>query len=476
MTIDLRLSKRPIYGAFAGLLTASIVGCAVPKPPSADTMLTSALPSTTAIPESFAADTNRMASVPAVDWIKSFNDPVLNSLIAEAMTNNLNLQAAASRLEASEALAKQAGARLLPVVRASGQSVNQNFSGSEASTTTEGALSISWELDIWGKLRAQNRAAQAQLNADIAEFEFAEMSLQAQVASAWFVAIEAHQQREYAQEMVDLLAKTTDIVKTKFEFGDLSQREVLLTEADLTSARERLRQTEGAYRTALRSVEVLLGRYPSAELETSSALPDVPRPVPAGIPAQLLERRPDLRAAALEVAAAFNLTTAAEAARLPSIGLSASVGGSSSALNDMLGLGSTFWNVGANFLGPIFQGGALKAAADARNAEQEAALALYGQRALNAFSEVENALDAENLLREREALIQSVYASNRDALELGELQFQEGAIELMDVLQMQTRLIEAGIARINIRNARLQSRIQLHLALGGSFTTSTPEN
>jgi NodT family efflux transporter outer membrane factor (OMF) lipoprotein len=427
-----------------------------------------ALPETTVVPGAFISQEGEGFALPA-NWIEGFNDPQLSQIIAEALENNLNLRATASQLEESAAYVTQASSQMKPVVAASGQGTQQGFEGGSSSRSSEGALSVSWELDIWGKIRAQTKAAEADFAAATADYEFARLSLKAQVAKSWFTAVETRKQLEFAREVVVLFGETLEIVESKYEFGDIGMQEVHLARADLASAKERLRQVEGAHKIAKRGLEVLLGRYPSAEMEVADEFVAVPPPIPAGLPSELIERRPDLVAAERRVAATFNLTTAAKAARLPSVGITSAVGGANSQLTDLMGSGSGFWSVGANFLAPIYTGGALKAEVKIANARQEAALSRYGQQALVAFSEVENALSNESLLREREQLLQKVVEDNRGSVEIAQLQFKNGAVELLNVLQMQGRLINAEIALISLRNARLAERINLHLALGGDF-------
>jgi outer membrane protein TolC len=188
----------------------------------------------------------------------------------------------------------------------------------------------------------------------------------------------------------------------------------------------------------------------------------LPPPVPVGLPAQLLERRPDLIAAEDRVAAAFYLTEQAEAAKMPSIVLTGTVGASSD-VNDFI------FDLGAGLVAPLFRGGALEAAVDQADAQQRAVVAAYGQAVLVAFKEVEEALSNEKLYTEREEYLQTVLSENHKALELAKTQYDVGKTDLLSVLQIQARVVGARIALVNVRNDRLVQRTNLHLALGGSF-------
>ncbi|MBK1877611.1 efflux transporter outer membrane subunit [Pelagicoccus mobilis] len=462
------MSARSIYAAIAFSLLLG--GCETTPPPEGVEALNEALPDSTSVPDAFSSQVERPEGPLPANWIKSFDDAQLEAVVDEALANNLNLSAAASQVQAAAGLVTQAGSQMKPVIAAVGDGSHLEYDGGLSSDSGQGALSVSWELDIWGKLRSQRDAAEAQFEAVTSDYEYARLSLKAGVAKSWFTTVELKQQLAYASEVVDLYQQTLRIVETKHKFGDVGMKEVHLAKADLAASEERLKQVEGAEKTAVRSLEVLLGRYPSAELEVANEFAAVPPTIPVGLPSELIERRPDLVAAERRVAAAFNLTDAAKAARLPSIGLTAAGGASNNDFADLLGAGDGFWSVGANFLAPIYAGGALQAEVEISTAEQEAALALYGQKALVAFGEVENALSNEALLARREALLADQVDDSLKALELAQTEFKNGAIELLNVLQLQARYVSAKVAYISIKNARLAERIDLHLALGGDFS------
>lgn len=454
----------------ASLITAGFMaGCAVPEPPSAQDNLTGVLGEQATVPDAYAAATSPVIGALPADWVKSFGDPQLQAIIDEGMEHNLNLRASAAQLEAASGLVVQAGSQLLPHVSAAGSASDSTFQGGISANESQAALQVSWELDVWGRVRAEDAAAEAGFEAATADFEFARLSLKAQIAKTWFMAVETRQQKAFANDVVALNEETLRVVEAKYEFGEVGMSDVHLARSDLAAAKERVQQVEGSYRTIQRALEVLLGRYPAAEIDVATEFVAVPPPIPVGLPSELLERRPDLVAADRRVAAAFNQVSAAKAARLPTLGLTASGGASSGGMADLLGAGSGFFNVGANFLGPLYAGGALQAQVDIRTAEQEAALAAYGQQALTAFSEVEEALANEGFLHTREGLLEQVVADNRSAYELAQFQYQQGAIELLNVLVMQGRLVNAQVQLINIRNLRLAERINLHLAIGGDF-------
>lgn len=443
------------------------------EPPTSTESLHSALPDTTELATQFPEGNKQAINSLPANWIQAFNDTQLESIVDEVLNNNLDLQAAAAQVSAASSLARQAGAELKPYVTLSGELLEQTDMDTEISSSPQSlSLSISWEADIWGRVRSQKAAAKASYESTLSNFEFARLSLKAQTAKIWFSAVEIRNQLAFAQEIVDLNEKTLEIVNLKYEYGETDMRAVHLSRADLASAKDRMKQLDTADRKTRRALEVLLGRYPSAELGISDELVAVPPRIPTGLPSELLERRPDLISAERQVAAAFHQIDSAKAARLPRISLTAGIGLISDQLANALGAGDSYWSAGSNFLAPIFYGGALKANVEIATAEQKAALANYGKRALTAFSEVENALDNEKMLAEREALLEEIVSNNRSAYELAEAQYEAGAIELLDLLQLQQRLVSSQVSLINMRSTRLSNRVDLHLALGGDFSNT----
>ena len=406
-----------------------------------------------------------------VGWINTFKDPALTKLVEEAQSNNRDLAAAAANVDRAWALARQAGASLRPDIRAStGASQSGTASNSTAGTTNLSlGLQVSWEADLWGRLRAGQRGAVASAQAAEADFLFAKYSLAAATAKAYFTAIEANLQADIARETVEILEETQRIVNVKYENGMASAQDVSLTRSDLASARERLTTLGGSYRDALRALEVLLGRYPGAELEVRESLPSAPPPPPAGVPSELLERRPDIVAAERRVAAAFNVTAQAQAARLPTIGLTGQLGGASASLSDLLDPANVAWSLGANMLAPIYDGGRRREAVEIATAEQERALAAYAQAALNAFSELEKNLDQGVVVTQRTAELQEAAREAENAFRIASLRYEEGEEDLLSVLTIQQRVIRTKSTLSSVNRLLLEQHVNLNLALGGSW-------
>ncbi len=412
-----------------------------------------------------------------VGWIDAFEDPVLTELVAEAQENNRSLRAAAASVRRANAVARQAGAPLLPSVDGSGgASRTEIVDGPGSNSNFNVGLQVSYEIDLWNRIEAGEAAAIASAQAAEADYVFAQYSIAASVARTYFLVIESRQQVSVAAGIVDALTEIVRIVELRYEYGFASEYDVSLAVADLSSARDSLAAAQNGEIEALRALEALVGRYPAGLLDTADVLPKLPSAPGAGLPSELLERRPDVIASERDVAAALNSLTVAKAARLPSISLSTSAGGSSGALENVLDPANIAWTLAGNLLAPIFRGGALDAAVDAADADVDAAIAVYADTAINAFTEVETALDRGVFLRARREALEVSADRSRNALRLSNLQFSQGEIDLFDVLGIQQRVFGAESNLLSLRRAQLNQYIELSLALGGDWQSSLAQS
>jgi NodT family efflux transporter outer membrane factor (OMF) lipoprotein len=458
-----------------GLLCAALVAapaCAVKQPPPAAESLMTVLPSTTAVPAAWTSQGGAGGAV-ATEWLQTFRDSQLEAIVDEGLRNNLELKAAASRIDVAAALVAQARSLLYPQAALIG---GVGFVGRNDEWKDRNGLvgSVTWELDLWGRVRAQAASAAAGRQATEADLLYARQALAATIATLWYQTIAVERLRVTAEEASKIYQELLELVRTRNAVGQVGQQEVALAGADLDRARHRERAFATSEQQIVRGLEVVIGRYPKAELALAPDLPPVPGPVPEGLPAELLERRPDLVAAERRVAAAFHLIQAAEALRLPRIALTATGGRSTSELLRLANVDPNFLSVGLNLLQPLFTGGAIKAEIALANAEQRAAVALYGEAALRAFSEVESSLANEQLIADQQKYLESVLAQDTEALRLGRLRFDAGATDLLDVLQLQARQLNTQFELIGVRNDRLANRVALHLSLGGGFVPPTP--
>jgi len=447
----------------------SLLSCAVEQPMSQIEMTKQALPKDTRIPPAYHEAANAATGEITEGWLATFHNSQLQDLVREAIQNNLNLRAAIANVDAAAGLATQAGAELKPVIIAGGKANKFNAGGWKQLTQTGAALNLSWELDLWGRVRAQAQAGQAAFEAAQYQMEWMYQSIAAQTVKTWFLVSEARQQLNLAEQALTLYEKTLELVQSQYRQGRVTGGDVALARANVAQGQANVRQARGAWQQASRALEVLLGRYPAAAIAGADHYNTDLQPVPAGLPSELLERRPDLKAAQQAIAAQFFTVETAKAARLPKVSLTAGAGTTSNQLANLLNLGNNFWTVGSNFMAPIYTGGFLKAQVDIESAKFQSALANYGQAALKAFSEVEQGLSNETLLRERETYLEQVVAESKTSLRVATRQFDVGKVSLLSVLQQQALLIGAKVALVNIQDQRLQQRVDLYLALGGGF-------
>ncbi len=414
-------------------------------------------------------------------WWTRFGDSRLDSLVAEALNHNYNLQAASARVHMAAAHARIAGGPLVPQVGA-GVSANrrkQNFIGlpipgsTGVLTSTNNSfgvsLDLSWEIDLWGRLGAGKTAALGELQAAKADLWGARLSLSAQTAKAWFASVEARRQVELARVTLDNDQTSLEQVRTRYERGLRPSLDLRLTVSNLATSRDLLEQREQLLDRALRQLEILLGRYPSAALTPGKDLPVAQEMVPSDLPAFLVSRRPDLVASERRLAASHARISLARRALYPRISLTASGGTVSDQLGDLLNGDFGVWNLLGNLVQPLFQGGQLRANIKLAESQADQALALFAQDLLQAFSEVESALAAEGFLARRQEALETAAEQALAARRLAEERYAGGLTDLITMLESKRRAYDAESWLITVRRLRLDARIDLHLALGGGF-------
>ena len=455
----MRSSRTFIAAVVAGVLA----GCALKSPPPRDDVAAQALPNFRVM-EHWASGAAGSGAV-ADRWLATFNDPQLDALVAEALAYNLDLRVAAARVELAAAYVRLAGATLYPQVnlRATGSL------GADSSGVQGIGLFVNWELDLWGRIRAGQEASQLQYTSAELDAEYARQSIAALVAKGWFLATEARLQKALAEEMVAAAERQLGLAQDRLRVGVGDEYDVTVARANLAGYRDSVTSLDLAYQQALRSLETLAGRYPAAAVKVPAQLAPMPGPVPVGMPAELLERRPDVVAAERRVAAAFYRVEEAKAAKLPRVSLTAGVNSISSEVFVLKERDNPVWSVGAGLVAPLFLGGQLQAQQDIRTAEQKQAIADYGRVGARAFGEVENALSAEFNLDAREAILKQAVADSARALELANIRYKVGSGDLRAVQQQQLALAAARTALLRVQGERRVQRVNLHLALGGSF-------
>jgi len=446
-------------------LVAALAACALKSPLDAGETRAQALPNMT-LPPQWTAQGGAAGAV-ASGWLATFNDPQLESLVREALVYNFDLQVAAARVEQAAGYARLAGATLYPQVNLLARGGGK-LSGDSSGLAGAGVFA-SWELDLWGRVRAGREAARLQYVSAELEAEYARQSIAALVAKSWFLAMEARLQKGVAEDMVRASEQIANLARERQRVGSGSEYDTAVAQASLQTQLDVVQQVDLAYRQSVRALEAMAGRYPAAALDVPARLPAKPGPVPSGMPSDLLERRLDVTAAERRVAAAFHRTEEAKAARLPRISLTAAVSTISSDLFVLKDHDNPVWSAGASLLAPIYLGGALQSQVEIRTAEQKQALAEFGRVGARAFGEVENALASSVTLEARMTILARAVAENERALELANVRYRVGSGDLRAVQQQQLALSSARTALLRVRSEQLVQRVNLHLALGGGW-------
>jgi multidrug efflux system outer membrane protein len=459
--------------ALAVCLAASgLIGCSLARPPRHASVVDNSLPKGTTIPATWSANTLAPDEV-ANDWLKGFKDPGLDAVVTEAIKNNLDLRQAAAKVEAARQTVVIVGAQLKPQVGADlGAAGTRDTSQSSTFSSERAYVGASWEIDVWGRVRAQRAAAKANFEAVQLDYAFARQSLAATAAKSWYLAIETRRLVDLAEQDVQLYGGLLRLAKIREAAGKVASLDVAEASASLNEAESQLQKMQALYSEARRNLEVLIGRYPSGALEVDSGFVPTPPPVHAGLPGSLLERRPDLLGAERQVLAAFRTLEASKLALLPSITLTADGGRLDDRLLSVLNLNPTLFHSAVQIYVPIYRGGALRAQIKISSAQQEEALAAYGSAALNAFREVEVALNNEGLLGERLTYQRAAEKDRNEAVRIGRIKYEAGVIDMLSLLQLQTAQIEIEMGIVQTMNSQLANRVDLHLALGGSFDAS----
>lgn len=446
------------------------------------------------LPETFTATTisapGELASGP---WWERFDSPALSSAVETALAANPEVEAIAARIDQAAAQARVAGADLRPRASAAFDASRrrQNFLGfpipgaedrvlSTTVTTLAPSLSLSWEIDLWGRIRAGRAASEASYRATAAEAEAATLSLAGQTARAWIAWREALAQVGLAERTVENRERTLAGIERRLLAGLVPAVDLRRARSELATSRSELTVQVQIEAAASRRLQALLGSYPDGRPEGEAAdedhrapsLPAVPPPIPAGLPGEILFRRPDLVAAEERLLAAGYRIHEARAARLPSLRLTGSGGRSSTDLEDLLDSDFTVWSVAASLLQPIFEGGRLEANVELAEGRRREAAARWASTVIQALSEVETALAADGELAARAAALEEARGEAVATVELARRRHLGGMGDYLARLEAERALTEIETRLLAVHRARLENRVELHLALGGDFRES----
>jgi multidrug efflux system outer membrane protein len=455
----------------AGVGCAALVGCAVGpdyKRPAIHS------------PTEFrnATATTNTNSLGDLKWWDLYQDATLASLIRTALTNNYDVRIAVSRLEQSRAIARQAKAQFAPSVGYQGEVSrgrneflgNASPSGGRTSDAVFAGLSASWEIDLWGRIRRLNESARAQFLATQEARRGVEMIVVGDVAQAYFELLELERRLEIARRTTESFKESTRIFNLRFEAGGASKLDTSRAEAALASTAANVPEIERQIALKENQLSVLLGENPGpvaheAKLEEQTFAPEVP----AGLPSDLLQRRPDIRQAEQNLRSANAQVGVSIAEFFPKIGLTTFLGKVSGELSAFTGGTANAWSAASSLSGPIFQGGALVGQyREARSKREEAELR-YRQTALNAFREVADSLVSREKLEAIRAEQERAVQAYTQAVRLSIQRYSDGKAAYFEVLDAQQQLFPAENSLAQTDLNRLLAVVQLYKALGGGW-------
>lgn len=422
----------------------------------------------------FAATQPPAGPYAGVDWSRDFADPGLVAVVEEALARNTDLAAAAARLDQAEARARRSRAQRQASVDVSGSASTTRSAETApggADTTSSLGLTIdaAWEADLWGRLRDQTNAAQAAAAAAAADVAAARLSIAARTAESWVDLAEARRLAALSADETARREASQRIVERRYAAGLVEATDVRLARSTSANARATAEARSRSIDDAARRLEILLGRYPAATAGRQAAIP-APQPLPAvGAPGDLLLRRPDIAAAERRLAAAGFQVEAARKASLPSLRLSGSLTSGGSDLADAFDPQTIVSRLVAGLAAPLFRGGALAADRAEADAAQREAAAVYASTLLTAWREAEDALAADAEFARREVFVADALAQTRKAEERVQQRYAEGLASIFNLLDAQSRRIDAESQLIALQADRARARIRLHLALGGGF-------
>jgi NodT family efflux transporter outer membrane factor (OMF) lipoprotein len=429
-------------------------------------------------------------------WWRHLQDPLLERYVAELRRDNLDLKQAAARLEQAWAQqAMHAGSRFPSLSAAA--SANRSFRPSQEldtlfggggpfpggggdtqrvyDTSIETNLQLSWQVDVFGRLRNRAAASRARAEAVRGEGEALLHTLVAQLARHRIAISALKEQLALSRKMVRSRRRTLEVVRLRYEqgAGDVSAGDVHLARESLSSAKADIPDLKQQLQSRAYAVDILLGNRPGATRPLSRTMPleRAPGAAPVGLPAGLLDRRPDLRSAELRIMAEQKDVGVAVADLFPDLTLSGRLGFEHDTANELLTPDRMLGSILSELMLRLFQGGRLRARVRLEEAQAREASLSYAQQVLEAMREVEQSLSRERRLAARIPEVQAAAASSRRAEELSLDRYRRGLTPLLQVLQAQRRRYAAELRLINAYQARWNARVDLYLALGGDWTS-----
>ncbi len=451
--------------AAALLLATLLVGCATPPAHVRPQLTVPAAYKEGPAPGWQAA---RPADLERGAWWRVFDDARLDALMADAEANNQDLRRAQALVRQARAATDAARAGLYPSL--GGRAAATRSRQGRATADVFGLeASAAWEADLWGRVASSVAAAEASERASEADLAAVRLSLQALLAQSYHALRVADAQRRLLAETIASYERALKLTRDRLAAGVATRADVAQAEAQLKGAEAQRIEAALARVKLEHAIALLSGRAPAELALAETALPAEVPAVPAGLPSQLLERRPDVAAAERRVEAANAQVGAARAASFPTLTLSASGGLRSGRLADLWSLPNRVWSLGPALAASLFDGGARAAAQAQAAAAWDATVASYRQTVLEAIAEVEDNLAALSALADEERVQREALAAARTALDIATLQYKAGTVSYLNVIVAQNAVLQSERAALDLRGRRLAATVALVKALGGAW-------
>lgn len=415
------------------------------------------------------------ASIADLPWWEVFDDPVLQELILESLTANYDLKSAVARVEQARAQVGVAQSPFYPQIgyqTSTGRQHQPKFKGQSDETFNlfYGAFALAWEIDVWGRIRRSNEAAQEVLFATEEFRRGVLLTLVTDVAQAYLTLLELDRELEIAVETTKSFEDTLQLFTRRYQGGVGDRLQVARAEAALGTTAAEIPELERQIVIQENALCVLLGRNPGPIPRGKPFVErGAPPATPPGLPSALLERRPDVVAAEHVIASANAQVGVAVANFFPQIGLTALYGGQSTELGDILKQNFSVWNIAGNAAGPLFQGFALLEQYRGQVAGWEETKAQYAQTVLNSFAEVSNTLTSQTKLAEAIVSQERAVTAYQESVRLSLLRYNSGLAGYFEVLEAQQQLFPAEISLAQLQLGELLTVVTLYRALGGGW-------
>lgn len=406
-------------------------------------------------------------------WWELFNDPVLESLVAEALDNNKDLLIATSRIEEARAFLGFTSADLYPRIDIGGSASRGNLLGDRRAFDTETnyfiAPAMSWEVDFWGRVKRSTESARAELMASEYSLRTVQISLISEVVSTYFLLLDFHQRLGISKRTLETRLESLDIIQKRFDGGIVPEIDLNQAQVQLETAATAIPLFERAIARTESTLSILLGKFPDAmTIGTGLRHQTIPPDIPVGLPGELLERRPDILQAQHILHAQTARIGIAEALRFPTINLTGILGGASDDLSDLTS-GGAVWSISGSLTGPIidFDQSKLRVVIEKERTKQ--ALYQYENTVLLAFREVEDSLNAIDTFKRQAQAAKRKLKAAQNAADLSKKRYDKGVTSFLEVLDTERDLFEVALEVSELDQESLNSYVRLYKSLGGGW-------